>query len=258
MNFFRLLQPEIEQIREVLGYDCDSASVEEALQISGGDIHQAINLLLDKTEDFVFKPVDTVATHFESIVDDAVAALSSVCINDVEAAVPCNLQNLLIDHITKTLDTSNVCKLELCRERLWRQSLSLYKNSLHKPARLSQEFIVEFVGEEGIDAGALRNDFFEHLLKEIDERLFEGNTFRRIPKKDWNTEHLLEISGIMIAHSIVQGGPTFCCLCPAGYSYMVYGSKDKALEKLPLVEDIPRNAATSGICSLIEKVRKLV
>ena len=72
MNFFRLLQPEIEQIREVLGYDCDSASVEEALQISGGDIHQAINLLLDKTEDFVFKPVDTVATHFESIVDDAV------------------------------------------------------------------------------------------------------------------------------------------------------------------------------------------
>ena len=82
--------------------------------------------------------------------------------------------------------------------------------------------------------------------------------FRRIPKKDWNTKHLLEISRIMIAHSIVQGGPTFSCLCPAVYSYMVYGSKDKALEELPSAEDIPRNAATSGICSLIEKVRKLV
>ena len=36
------------------------------------------------------------------------------------------------------------------------------------------------------------------------------------------------------------------------------GSKDKALEELPSAEDIPHNAATSGICSLIEKVRKLV
>ena len=153
-----------------------------------------------------------------------------------------------------------LCELELCRDRLWRQSLSCYKNSFHKPARLSQEFAVEFVGEEGIDAGALRNDLFEHLLKEIhgDEWIFEGNTFRRIPKKDWNTEHLLEISEIMIAHSIVQGGPTFRCRCPAVYSYMVYGSKDTALEELPSAEDIPRNAATSGICALIEKVRKLV
>ena len=57
----------------------------------------------------------------------------------------------------------------------------------------------------------------------------------------------------MIAHSIVQGGPTFCCLCPAVYSYMVYGSKERALEELPSAEDIPRNAATSGICSLIEE-----
>lgn len=139
-----------------------AASVEEALRISGGDIHQAINLLLDKAEDFVFKPVHTVATHSEPIVDDAVAGPSSVCINDVEAAVPCNL---LTDHIMKTLYTSNVCELELCRERLWRQSLSFYKNSLHKPARLSQEVVVEFVGEEGIDAGAPRNDFFEHFSK---------------------------------------------------------------------------------------------
>ena len=160
------------------------------MQISGWDIHQAINVLLDKAEDFLFKPVHTVATHSVPSVGDAVAGPSSVSINDVEAVVPCSLQNLLTHHITKMLDTSSVCELELCRERLWRQSLSFYKNSLHKPSRLTQEFVVEFVGEEGIDAGALRNDFFEHLLREIDERLFEGNTFRKIPKKDWNSTML--------------------------------------------------------------------
>ena len=40
----------------------------------------------------MFKPVHIVATHSEPIVDDTVAARSSVCINDVEAAVPCNVQ----------------------------------------------------------------------------------------------------------------------------------------------------------------------
>lgn len=107
------------------------------MQTSGGDSHQAINILLDKAEDFLFKPV---ATHSVLSVGDAVAGPSSMCVNDVEAAVPCSLQNLLTHHITKMLDTSSVCELELCRERLWRQSLSFYKNSLHKPFRLTQEF----------------------------------------------------------------------------------------------------------------------
>ena len=102
---------------EVLGYECDSGSVEEALQISGGDIHQAINLLLDKAEDFLFKPVHSVATHSLPSVGDAVAGPSSVFINDMEAAVPCIL------------------------------SLSFYKNTLHKPVGLTQKFVVEFVGE---------------------------------------------------------------------------------------------------------------
>lgn len=56
---------------------------------------------------------------------------------------------------------------------------------------------------------------------------------------------------MMIGHSIIQGGPSFPCLCPAVSSLPVFGDKEKALEELPSVNDIPRNAT---IISLIEEV----
>lgn len=59
---------------------------------------------------------------------------------------------------------------------------------------------------------------------------------------------------MMIGHSIIQGGPSFPCLCPAVSSLPVFGDKEKALEELPSVNDIPRNATTFSIISLIEEV----
>ena len=39
--------------------------------------------------------------------------------------------------------------------------------------------------------------------------LFEGDNDRRVIKKDWGLEVLCEIFGIILAHSIIQGGPGF-------------------------------------------------
>ena len=58
----------------------------------------------------------------------------------------------------------------------------------------------------------------------------------------------------MIAHSIMLGGPSFPCLCPAVFSFLLFGDKKKALEELPSVKDIPKNNATIGIINLIQEV----
>ena len=151
--------------------------------------------------------------------------------------------------------TSNrVFDVTVRRGRLWRDALSFYKNSLHSLDRLKHELRIEFRGEEGIDAGALRREFFESLLKELNNRLFEGEDSSRLPKYDSNVRGLFETAGMMIGHSVVQGGPSFSCICPAAYSYMLYGDRELSLAELPTIADIPRNAATHDTITLIEAV----
>ena len=94
--------------------------------------------------------------------------------------------------------------------------------------------------------GALRNDFFEKYL--------EGAAERRLPRKHWALEHDLEMTGKMIAHSIVQGGQSFSLLCPAVYKYIISLDRDEALAALPLSSDIPMNASTSTLFDLLSEV----
>ena len=96
-------------------------------------------------------------------------------------------------------------------------------------------------------------NFFAILMRELDKKLFEGNRSRCLPKKDSNLQRMFETAGVIMAHSVLQGGPGFPCLCPAALSYIIHLDKERALEQLPTVNDIPRNAATVGLLSLIEE-----
>ena len=148
------------------------------------------------------------------------------------------------------------CFFELLvkRERLWRSALFFYKNCIHNPERVLYDLRIEFENEEGVDAGALRCEFFECLLREMNEKLFEGEPTRRVPKRDSNIDKNFQSVGMMIGHSVMQGGPSFPCLCPAVYSFLLFGDKELALQELPSVNDIPQNAATAGIIDLIREV----
>lgn len=111
-----------------------------------------------------------------------------------------------------------------------------------------------FHGEEG-DVGALRNDFFYATLRGITEKLFEGQPERLLPRSYWGSEHDFEIAGTAVAHSILSGGPGFACLHPAIYAQLAVHSILDEVEDMCCAEDIPRNAATVDIISLIEEVR---
>ena len=61
--------------------------------------------------------------------------------------------------------------------------------------------------------------------------------------KDSNLQQLFECGGVTIGHSVLQRGPVFPCLCPAAFSNLLHLDKEKALQKFPVVDGIPQNAA---------------
>eukprot|EP00794_Sanderia_malayensis_P010316 gene10316-11387_t len=60
------------------------------------------------------------------------------------------------------------------REEIWRGALGFYNKALMYKTRLLKELCLIFESENGLDAGAVKTEFFEMLLKEVHMRLFEG------------------------------------------------------------------------------------
>ena len=164
-----------------------------------------------------------------------------------------SLDTLLVMHAAEVIDANRDTYLTVNRTDLWQRATCFYKASKSSPQKLTRNFIVTFEKEEGIDAGALRGSYFEELIQEVNKRLFEGDPFRRVPKKDSELECYFELAGRMIVHSILQGGPTLNCICPAVYISIMLGSIDNAVQEM-IIEDIPLNAGTCGLVDFIHEV----
>ena len=76
-------------------------------------------------------------------------------------------------------------------------------------------------GELGIDAGALRNEFFSLCFEEVVKRLFEGGT-ALIPRRGIGSKSIqFEVVGELIVHSVLQGGPGFPLLAKWVVNYIL-------------------------------------
>ena len=128
--------------------------------------------------------------------------------------------------------------------------MSFYKNAKARPEKLQRKLIIHFAEENGADCGSLCREFFEDALKEASVRVFDGED-KKVPKKDWNMEVALEIVGMLIAHSLMQGGPGFPCLSATVFDYLVTGDM---WECVPTKEDIPLDITTHQLITFIEKV----
>ena len=81
--------------------------------------------------------------------------------------------------------------------------------------------------------------------------LFEGEHDRHIPRKVFPLELQFEVTGMLVAHLILQRGPGIPCLSQAVYDYLVHWDPTMCY---PAAEDIPLNLATHELLTLIEKV----
>ena len=167
-----------------------------------------------------------------------------------------NIGSLLHKHSSKILGQSSEYIISIDRstpEHFWLAVTSFYKGAIVKPDKLRRPLVVNYVntGESGCDSGALRKEFFEDAIQEANDRLFEGEDNRRVPKKDVSLELVFEMAGMLFGHSIIQEGPGLPCLSPAVFDYLTHGDVRLCY---PTKEDIPLNISTHELITLIEEV----
>ena len=184
-----------------------------------------------------------------------------VLVSQQEKSKSLPLQALLLRHSRVNIEDNNEYLLKTNRHCIWNKARVFYKRAVLSPSLLKQGLMIEFSGEEGADAGALRLEFFEKVLQEVNENWFEGSEERRIPRCHWGSEVELEMAGTMVAHSLLLGGPGLPCVHPGVYHMMVFGDScisDLHADNLPNSEDIPRDASTIDLLEMISNVCKVV
>ena len=162
----------------------------------------------------------------------------------------------LLCHFKKQLKEDAEFSVKIERENLWCSLLRVYKQCISNKANLQKKLVVEFKDEEGCDVGALSAEFFYLALNEIRKRLFQGDSTRVLPIKDSSKHMLFHISGIVIAHALLQKGVTFSCLCPALYYYLVGQTDQIAISMCK--SDIPLTASTEAVLNLVSELDECI
>ena len=160
---------------------------------------------------------------------------------------PIMIEQAIRQHVNRVCSLEEDVGITVERGKLWRKAEVFYKAAIHNVSLVQKQLVITFVNEPGVDCGALKNEFFQSLLVEINDRLFEGLPTRWVPKRDISIQEDFELAGMAIAHSIMQGGPSFSLLSPALYPLVLSS-------ECGVWSDYQRNAATEDILEFIDKV----
>lgn len=137
---------------------------------------------------------------------------------------------------------------------IWRHALIFYKSNSSEQLKRPVNVCFDGSNELGIDAGGPRQEYFENLLRVVNDEVFEGEEGHRVPQRSWDKSHLLKMAGIMIAHSVLHKGPHFPVLAPYVYQYIHSGNKELSAGYIT-VEDIPKTPTLINLVSLVDEVR---
>lgn len=80
------------------------------------------------------------------------------------------LKQNLQEHAENFFDHYNSYFIHTSRSCIFNTAQAFYKNARRRESLLRKDLRIDFGAEEGVDAGALRNEYFEQLLIEIDNR----------------------------------------------------------------------------------------
>ena len=198
---------------------------------------------------FADRPVDLLR-HYACESDTSEQAIEKILDNqDV------TLKSVLQD-LTNRVDSDHVTNITISRERIWRDCLAFYKVSFVDKSRLFRELKVEFAGEDGVDCGALKLEFFQVSLDAAKKSLLEEAKDFMVPKKT-STSHLAyKVFGALIGHSILQSGPGICCFPEWCYHYLCTEDFQSTAELLYSEEQVPLNAGTALLHTLVKEIRK--
>ena len=188
--------------------------------LSSHTLKESIEMLLPVNNPQYLPSYETLSNSAESVREEHLKVVPSLPGDDATK------EQLLSKHAAKIIDFDNDVTISMKRENIWRKAKAFYKIAINSRERLMKNLVVEFESERGIDAGALKIDFIEKVMESINNDLFEGDTFKRLPRAEWGNNKDFEMAGIMVAQSVLLGGPSLSCLSPVMYSYYLSGSAD--------------------------------
>uniref|UniRef100_A0AAV2JTL2 HECT domain-containing protein n=1 Tax=Knipowitschia caucasica TaxID=637954 RepID=A0AAV2JTL2_KNICA len=122
------------------------------------------------------------------------------------------------------LDRSKEFHLCISRENLLERGIMQWQRQ--KKASPLNPLKVSFLGEAGVDTGALRLEFLTEMVAGLEERLFVGeNKKGKIPKYSMSDLHngLFRVAGQVFAASLAQGGPAPKFLQEWCFSFLATG-----------------------------------
>ena len=139
----------------------------------------------------------------------------------------------------KSEDDEDVQRINIRRSQVLSDSLRQFRKTSFNVEKLLK---VCFIGEEAVDAGGPRREFFHLLVQEIFTKsgLFGGFPDHVVVFHDAvaianNTYYIM---GKMIATCVIQGGEAPACFANAVADYLVYGEVKSpvCLDDIPMVE----------------------
>lgn len=80
------------------------------------------------------------------------------------------LKHDLQSHADNFFDCHDSYFIHTTRSCIFNTAQAFYKSARRRESLLRKDLRIDFGAEEGVDAGALRNEYFEQLLIEIDNR----------------------------------------------------------------------------------------
>ena len=139
-------------------------------------------------------------------------------------------------------------KLKIDEEDLLEDAMVYYKAEEFDPTK---RLTIVYSGQSPADTEGVVRQFYTLLLCAVSKQFFQGLDDRTpIYSSDVVAAGVMKLVGVMVVHSILQGGPGFPIFSPAVYNYLCKGALQEAVKTM-----------TTDDCSLhmqdlITKVRK--
>ena len=139
-------------------------------------------------------------------------------------------------------------KLKIDEEDLLENAMVYYKVEEFDPTK---RLTIVYSGQSPADTEGVVRQFYTLLLCAVSKQFFQGLDYRTpIYSSDVAAAGVMKLVGVMVVHSILQGGPGFPIFSPAVNNYLCKGALQEAVKTM-----------TTDDCSLymqdlITKVRK--
>ena len=150
-----------------------------------------------------------------------------------------------LKHIQRKMSVDKV-KLKIDEEDLLEDAMVYYKGAEFDPTKRLR---IVYMGQSAVDTGGVVKQFYTQLLSAVSKQFFQGaNYCTPIYSSDVVAAGVMKLVGVMIVHSILQGGPGFPIFSPAVYNYLCTGDLQEAVKTMT-IED-----CSLHIQDLIKKV----